>query len=103
MQEAEGCLRQCEVLVDRLGLFSPNEDVEDIATGDLKYLLVSQQHAEVVALAAGQEPHARRQVLMHALESHARCATPTGGTPSSPGIDHAICEARLVLCWLDSC
>ena len=77
MQEAEGWLRQCEVLVDRLGLFSPNEEVEDIATGDLKYLLVSQQHAEVVARMAGREPHARRRGLMRALESYTRCDTPT--------------------------
>uniref|UniRef100_A0A0C9QW85 TSA: Wollemia nobilis Ref_Wollemi_Transcript_4449_1593 transcribed RNA sequence n=1 Tax=Wollemia nobilis TaxID=56998 RepID=A0A0C9QW85_9CONI len=33
-------LHQCEAMIDRLGLFSPNEGKEDISTTDLKYLLV---------------------------------------------------------------
>ncbi|KAH9325988.1 hypothetical protein KI387_006166, partial [Taxus chinensis] len=33
-------LHQCELMIDRLGLFSPNEGKEDISTADLKYLLV---------------------------------------------------------------
>jgi len=72
VQEAEGWLRQCEVLVDSLGLFSPNEEVEDVTTADLKYLLVAGQHAEVQARTAGQETRARRLGLLRALESYAR-------------------------------
>jgi hypothetical protein len=30
---------ECRVLADRLSLFSPNETLEDIATGDLQYVL----------------------------------------------------------------
>lgn len=44
-----GCslLRRCEELVDKLALFSANEDKEDISTGDLKYLLVPFYLAEL--------------------------------------------------------
>ena len=39
----KGCeiLTQCEALIDKLGLFSPNEQKDDVSTGNLKYLLVS--------------------------------------------------------------
>lgn len=38
----KGCqlLRKCQEIADRIGLFSTNEEKEDISTGDLKYLLV---------------------------------------------------------------
>lgn len=41
----KGCqlLRKCQEIADRIGLFSTNEEKEDISTGDLKYLLVRSQ------------------------------------------------------------
>lgn len=72
VQETKGWLQQCEVLVDRLALFSSNEEVEDIATADLKYLLVSGQYAELQARTAGQDTRLRRQGLLQAIESYAR-------------------------------
>lgn len=46
----EGCdlLQQCEGLIDKLGLFSSNEQKDDISTADLKYLLVPYLKAELV-------------------------------------------------------
>lgn len=46
----KGCelLRQCEGLIDKLGLFSSNEQKDDISTGDLKYLLVPYFLAELM-------------------------------------------------------
>lgn len=29
---------ECRAMIDRLGLFSPNETLEDISTGDLQYV-----------------------------------------------------------------
>ena len=31
---------ECRMLADRLSLFSPNETLEDIATGDLEYVIL---------------------------------------------------------------
>jgi len=38
----KGCqiFQKCQEIVDKLALFSSNEDKDDISTGDLKYLLV---------------------------------------------------------------
>eukprot|EP00249_Psilotum_nudum_P035979 c6074_g1_i1 orf=716-1903(-) len=40
-------LEQCMAMIEKLGLFSANEGIEDIATSDLKYLLVSYYLAEL--------------------------------------------------------
>lgn len=46
----KGCdvLQQCEGLIDKLGVFSSNEQKDDISTGDLKYLLVPYLRAELL-------------------------------------------------------
>jgi hypothetical protein len=72
VQEAEGWLQQCDIIVDRLALFSSNEEVDDIATADLKYLLVSGQYADLQSRTAGQDIKLRRQGLLQAIESYAR-------------------------------
>lgn len=41
------CLRAAAAAVDALALFSPNEDRDDLATGDIKYLLIPFYQAEV--------------------------------------------------------
>lgn len=41
-------LRKAALLIDSLGLFSPNEDLDDVAGADIKYLLVPYYHADLV-------------------------------------------------------
>lgn len=36
-------LQKCQEIVDKLALFSRNEEKDDISTGDVKYLLVCNQ------------------------------------------------------------
>ncbi len=72
-----------------LVLFSANEEVEDVATADLKYLLVSGLRGEVQARVAGREGEARRQDLLQALESYTRCVelgSSSVGPPSSQSV-----------------
>jgi immunoglobulin-binding protein 1 len=38
----------CLKLADRLSLFSPNETLEDIASGDLQYILLSASHSPLL-------------------------------------------------------
>lgn len=53
----EGCelLQQCEALIDKLALFSSNEQKDDISTGDLKYLLVPYLKAEFLEKAESSD------------------------------------------------
>jgi hypothetical protein len=46
-------LERCRELIQQLALFSPNEEVEDIATQDLQYLTVDFTLAEVKARSYG--------------------------------------------------
>lgn len=55
--EGAACLRAAAAAVDTLALFSSNEDRDDLATGDIKYLLVPFHQAEVLA-----HTHAGREV-----------------------------------------
>jgi immunoglobulin-binding protein 1 len=41
-------LRKAALLIDSLGLFSPNEDLDDVAGADIKYLLVPYYHADLI-------------------------------------------------------
>lgn len=36
-------LQKCQEIVDKLALFSSNEEKDDVSTGDLKYLLVCER------------------------------------------------------------
>lgn len=47
LKKACDILRQCNSMIDQLGLFSPNEGKEDISTTDLKYLLVPYYRGEL--------------------------------------------------------
>lgn len=47
LKKACDILRQCNAMIDQLGLFSPNEGKEDISTTDLKYLLVPYYRGEL--------------------------------------------------------
>ncbi|KAL8673173.1 MAG: hypothetical protein Q9168_002402 [Polycauliona sp. 1 TL-2023] len=41
LHAAIGAFQQCQQLCDRLAIFSPNETEDDIASGDLQYLLIN--------------------------------------------------------------
>eukprot|EP00854_Cymbomonas_tetramitiformis_P002018 gene2018-2707_t len=57
------CLRRCKDAINRLGLFSRNEDKDDIATGDIKYMLVPFYLATILSNIKASE---RKIVLMGA-------------------------------------
>lgn len=43
------CLERASALVDSLGLFSSNEDKDDLTTGEIKYLLIPYYKAEILS------------------------------------------------------
>lgn len=47
LQSCISSLKQCQDLIDRLALFSPNEELEDIATNNIQYLGVDYILAEL--------------------------------------------------------
>ena len=55
-----------------MGLFSTNESAEDIATADLKYLLMPVLLADLQAQTAARDIAARKQLLEAALQNYAR-------------------------------
>ncbi|KAK3637568.1 Type 2A phosphatase-associated protein 42 [Elasticomyces elasticus] len=46
---------ECVNIADRISLFSPNESLEDIATADLKFLLLNYHIAELIQRINGQQ------------------------------------------------
>lgn len=56
--------------VDSLGLFSPNEEADDIATRDLKYLLLPFYRGELAAASRVSDPEARADALLAAASYH---------------------------------
>lgn len=53
--EGTACLQAAAAAADALALFSANEDRDDLATGDIKYLLIPFYQAEVEAHMHGGE------------------------------------------------
>ena len=49
ISDALACLDRASILVDSLGIFSSNEDKDDLATGDIKFLLIPYYQAEFLA------------------------------------------------------
>lgn len=49
ISEALACLDRASALVDSLGIFSANEDKDDLSTGDIKFLLIPYFQAEFLA------------------------------------------------------
>jgi immunoglobulin-binding protein 1 len=49
IHDALTCLDRASALVDSLGLFSSNEDKDDLTTGVIKYLLIPYYKAEILA------------------------------------------------------
>lgn len=81
------CLRAAAAAVDALALFSPNEDRDDLATGDIKYLLIPFYQAEVAGHthAGGRREQGRlgaRQGAMSCSAAHpTRLAALAGSLP----------------------
>ncbi|KAK5019108.1 Type 2A phosphatase-associated protein 42, partial [Cryomyces antarcticus] len=61
----EECLR----IADRVSLFSPNETLEDIASGDLQYLLLNYYVAELLQRVNGGD---RKALLLRARAAYER-------------------------------
>eukprot|EP00891_Asterochloris_glomerata_P008622 jgi/Astpho2/8622/fgenesh1_pg.00126_%23_34_t len=68
LQAGIQALRQCQQQVQRLALFSSNEDAEDITSADLKYLLVPAVLADLLARTPEQEPQQRLHLVGQAVE-----------------------------------
>jgi len=49
IHNALACLDRASALVDSLGLFSSNEDKDDLTTGEIKYLLIPYYKAEILS------------------------------------------------------
>lgn len=51
VRQAAAVWQQAAVAADVVALFSPNEELEDLATADIKYLLIPFYHAEALSAA----------------------------------------------------
>ncbi|KAA6417860.1 MAG: hypothetical protein FRX49_12158 [Trebouxia sp. A1-2] len=49
-------MQQCQAAMDQLALFSNNEDADDIATADLKYMLIPAMHGDILAQTQVRDP-----------------------------------------------
>lgn len=67
---ALAAMQRCRALVDASALFSTNEEQDDLATGDMKYLLVPFYLAETLARSSSADPAARYAAVTQALELH---------------------------------
>ena len=96
-------MQQCQAAVDQLALFSNNEDADDIATAgqehslcfcvcwptciqffeltntelslaDLKYMLISAMHGDILAQTQVRDPEVRRHTLQSAVRHYSRCS-----------------------------
>ncbi|GAB4823929.1 hypothetical protein N2152v2_010975 [Parachlorella kessleri] len=70
LQEGIRLLRLASQLVEAAGLFSPNEDKDDLATADLRYLLVPYYLGELLSQADPGDPGAKRSVLGSAQQQY---------------------------------
>lgn len=65
-------MQQCQAAVDQLALFSNNEDADDIATADLKYMLIPAMHGDILAQTQVRDPEVRRHTLQSAVRHYSR-------------------------------
>ena len=72
-QEAERLLQGCEASVEALGLFSPNEEVDDVSTSDLKYMLVPVLRADMASLGPSGSGRDKQRAVQEALAHYERC------------------------------
>lgn len=69
-QKALGNLRTCQRMVDSLGLFSANEEQDELSTSSMKYLLVPFYIAEYLAASRPANSGARANQVQEALENY---------------------------------
>ena len=82
--EGAACLRAAATVADALALFSANEDRDDLATGDIKYLLIPFYQAEVESHTHAGEKASRRGSDRHAAtRAHPACPPPAANGPAS--------------------
>ncbi|KAI4229532.1 MAG: hypothetical protein L6R36_000796 [Xanthoria steineri] len=60
-----GGFQQCQQLTDRLAIFSPNETEDDIASGDLQYLLINHYLGELLR----QDSTTDRTTVLHQAQT----------------------------------
>lgn len=67
LRAAIGAFQQCQQLTDRLAIFSPNETEDDIASGDLQYLLTNHYLGELLRQSSTTD---RKTVLQQAQTAY---------------------------------
>lgn len=65
---AIAALRECQDLISRLSLFSPNETLEDITSNEIQYLLVDYQLADLLQRSYSEEREAQLRQTQIAYE-----------------------------------
>ncbi|KAL4859751.1 PP2A regulatory subunit TAP46 [Chlorella vulgaris] len=70
VQQAAACWTAAATAADALALFSANEDLEDLATADIKYLLIPFYRAEVLSHTHGDDPSVRLAALSSASQHY---------------------------------
>ena len=68
--DAHKILEQCEMVVDRAGLFSKNEDKEDLQTSSLQYLLIPFLKGELLSASRATVPAERHGHIASALAAY---------------------------------
>ncbi|KAI0899861.1 TAP42-like family protein [Annulohypoxylon nitens] len=68
--EALKSYHECIQIINKISLFSPNEELEDIATSDLPYLLVNYHIAELLQKISTSTPLARKTTLKVTREAY---------------------------------
>jgi hypothetical protein len=72
LQGAIRDLETCMSLAGRLGIFSRNEELDDISTANLKYLLIHAYLASLLARTPCIEPRPRAALLEQAVDHYNR-------------------------------
>lgn len=71
-------------MVDTLGVFSSNEELDDIATADLPFLLLPKLLADLLARTSLREPAERATVLEEAAAQYSRYLQAPPVLPCNP-------------------
>lgn len=94
--DGAACLQAAAAAADALALFSANEDRDDLATGDIKYLLIPFYQAEVAS-----HTHAGETASTGGSECHAATRSlPAFPPPHSPAFLPGASCSRPRLPWL---
>ncbi|KAI1458032.1 TAP42-like family protein [Annulohypoxylon moriforme] len=72
LAEALKLYHECIQIINKISLFSSNEELEDIATSDLPYLLVNYRIAELLQKASTPTPLGRKTALKTTREAYER-------------------------------